>query len=74
MGMALVSVLALSIPLNWTTFIIVGVILVGVSVVVLLKGSGPDHSGKSWADGLRWVAWPLTAIWFIIVIVRGLVP
>lgn len=72
MGTALV--LALSIPLTKTTFLILGPILLILSIIALVSGTLPAHNeGTGWGNALRYVAWPLLGLWLVGFLIRGFI-
>jgi hypothetical protein len=64
---------ALTITLTWHTFKVAGIALFAISSLVLCFGDLPDHAGVPLANAARWVVWPLTAVWLVVLLVRALV-
>ena len=50
----------------------VPVFLVVMSVIALFAGTLPSNEYKPRGDLLRWIFWPATVIYFIIVFFRGM--
>ncbi len=67
------GVVMISITLTWCTFKWAGLVLAVLAVVGLCTGSLPDHDGSMFGNVLRWISWPLLAIWLIVFFVRALI-
>ena len=57
----------------WLVIKWLGLPLFILAVIALCTGSLPDNVSRPGGDMLRWIFWPLLALWFIIIFIRGLV-
>jgi len=63
----------MTIVLTWAMFKWAGLVLFILSVIGFWNGSLPDHGGTAWGNTLRWVSWPLLALWTLVFLIRGIV-
>lgn len=55
----------------WIVFKWSGLVLFALSLVALFTGDLPDNGGWRFGNILRWIFWPLFALWLLGALIKG---
>lgn len=62
----------MEIVITWSVIKWAGLPLFVLALFAFFFGSLPDNEGLGFANGLRWLVWPLFLVWLITIFVAGL--
>ncbi|MDO8572124.1 MAG: hypothetical protein Q7R79_05585 [bacterium] len=62
---------AIALPLAWSTIKVIGVVLFILCVGTLILDASPRYQAKRVGMMLSWVSWPLFFLWIVGVLIKG---